>query len=141
MLGGALAQWALSPLPATDDVLEKDVPTEAAPAAVADKVLAVDRRAFERQLWWVLPKLDATTKSDASAQPPPALPLELDLIGVTEVGGVLIAALYDRRADRLRLVRQGERIEDADVVEVTTERVRLTRQDGELLLTRRRPGP
>jgi hypothetical protein len=60
--------------------------------------------------------------------------------GVTSPDGTLVAALYDRRADRLRLVRQGERVLDVEVAELSVERLRLTRGDQELVLVRRRPG-
>lgn len=103
---------------------------------------AVDRAAFDRRLWstLTLPDADAKAAKTAAQAAAPALPLELDLVGVTSVDGVLVAALYDRRADLLRLVRQGERVLDADVEELSAERVRLTRGGAELVLVRRRPG-
>ena len=144
LLAGGLMVWAFAAKPIEDDEVKiARQPTTTTSSAMAPVHLRdVDRKPFTRQLWWTLPKpADAATKENDAKPAPQVLPLELDLIGVSEVDGAFVAALYDRRADRLRLVRQGERVSEADVVEVTRERVRLTRKDGELLLTRRRPGP
>lgn len=144
LVAGGLMLWALAPLPVQfDEIAIVRQPIAAtSSSSEPERPRVLDRQPFTRQLWWTLPKpTDAAANEAAAKLAKESLPLELDLIGVSDVDGTLVAALYDRRADRLRLVRQGERFLEADVAEVTRERVRLTRQDGELLLTRRRPGP
>ena len=79
--------------------------------------------------------LAAIAKAEAERK---KLPLEIELIGVTEDGGVLVAALYDRRSDRLLLVKNGDEIEGAKVSALTRDRVELTRDGGSLVLARTR---
>jgi hypothetical protein len=141
-----LAAWALRPLSA--DAGPATPPAATTPTATiahdgggdAPSLPVIDRSVFDRSLWSHLPKRDSPAIDDAAPKPAPALPLELEWIGVTSIDGTLVAALYDRRADRLRLVRQGERVLDAEVAELSVERLRLTRGDQELVLVRRRPG-
>lgn len=144
--------WAWQPMeePSVDDTRADDRALPPSPhvtpetQAPSDRAVArrpFDRSGFARRLWWELPKPDAAAgDAAAAAAAVNTLPLALELIGVTERDGVWIAALYDRQADRLRLVRQGDRLLDADVVEISREQVRLARHDGELVLLRRRPG-
>jgi len=133
--------WALKTLPPRAWTAPA-VPASSAKHPRNDALPAVDRSAFERDLWWTLPAPGAANATaEQATTKPTALPLGLDLVGVTDLGGTLIAALYDRRADRLLLVRHGESVLGAQVLELTRERVTLVHADGELVLTRRRPGP
>lgn len=134
------AAWALRSLPR--DELQPAHAIEAASIAVAstEEGPAIDRSVFERNLWWVLPKSGQALGTE-QAPKPAILPIAVDLIGVISVDGELVAALYDRRAQRLLLVRNGETVAEAKVSEVSNDRVTLTRADGELVLVRRRPGP
>lgn len=136
----ALASWAFAPMLRSAHSGATPPPLRVASAAAQPERRPLDRADFDKRLWWVLPKPIDSESAAEEAKPPATLPLELELIGITEVEGTLVAALYDRRAARLRLVRQGETIAEAHVAEVSKDKVRLTRGDGELLLLRRRPG-
>ena len=131
--------WALRELPRSERHLSANEP-EMATVRSLGEVAMVDRSVFDRNLWWELPKSSQTT--DTAQVPKPAvLSIEVDLIGVITIDGALVAALYDRRANRLLLLRHGETIADAEVSELTNDRVTLSRGDGQLVLVRRRPGP
>lgn len=135
----AAAVWALRPLPRAESPTPF-MEVASATVPVADEVVALDRSVFDRNPWWVLPNPGEELGSTPTPKPQ-ALPLAIDLVGVLSVNGALVAALYDRGADRLLLVRHGEAIADAKVSELTNDRVTLTRGEGELVLVRRRPGP
>lgn len=107
----------------------------------AEPVAAVDRAVFEKSLWASFQKPGEADAAAAEKAKPKELPLDVDLVGVSELDGVLVAALYDRRADRLILAKSGESIAGATVAEVTKDQVTLKRGGEQKVLVRRRPGP
>lgn len=135
--------WAFRPLvpPALVEPSHGTERLPPSPTAPVEDLAALDRAPFEKNLWWELPKPDALIPSGKTAPAAPASSIEVDLIGVSEVDGVLVAALFDRRANRLRLVRDGDAIADASVAAITRDSVRLARGDAELVLHRRRESP
>jgi hypothetical protein len=139
MASAAVGTWALQPSPRAEWKASTVRPSPVS-SVKSDDVAAIDRSVFERALWRELPNPTSaeTTKEPAK---PTVLPLELDLIGVTSVDGKLVAALYDRRHDHLMLVKHGEKIEGAEVTELTADRVTLTRAGAQLVLSRKRAGP
>lgn len=126
-------QWVWQESPVNKGATTKETRSEA--------VAAVDRAVFEKSLWVTFQKPGAAEAAAAETQKRKELPLEVDLIGVSEFGGALVAALYDRRADRLFLLKSGESIAVATVAEVTRDQVTLKRGSEQKVLIRRRPGP
>jgi hypothetical protein len=102
---------------------------------------AIDRAVFEKSLWMPLSKPGAPDLTAAAIPKPKELPLEVDLIGISEVNGSLVAALYDRRADCLDMAKSGDSFAGAHVSEVTRDQVTLQRGAEQKILVRRRPGP
>ena len=103
--------------------------------------VALDRAVFEKSLWMPLAKPGGPDAAATEKPKPKELPLEVDLIGISDVNGTLVAALYDRRADRLVLAKSGDSFAGAQVAEVTREQVTLQRGGEQKILVRRRPGP
>jgi hypothetical protein len=102
---------------------------------------AIDRADFEKNLWMPLTKPGAPDVAAAAIPMSKELPLEVDLIGISEVSGSLVAALYDRRADRMVLAKSGDSFAGVQVAEVTRDQVTLQRGAEQKVLVRRRPGP
>lgn len=137
---GGVGVWAMGPVARSEWQVRASTAT-VAPARVADAASPVDRAAFEKNLWASLTKPGALDAAAAAKEKPRELPLEIDLVGVTDVNGTLVAALYDRRADRLLLVKSGESVAGAEVSEITKDQVTLKRGVEQKVLARRRPGP
>jgi hypothetical protein len=102
---------------------------------------AIDRAVFEKCLWMPLSKTGAADLAAAAIPKQKELPLEVDLIGISEVNGSLVAALYDRRADCLVMAKCGDSCAGAHVAEITRDQVTLQRGAEQKVLVRRRPGP
>jgi hypothetical protein len=138
VLSSAVGTWALRPVSRVE--WKAPVARPRVAGTKKDEVATVDRSVFERELWRELPK---TADLETAKEPakPAVLPLEVDLVGVTSVDGKLVAALYDRRHDRLLLVKHGEKVDGAEVTELTSDRVTLERSGAKLTLARRRAGP
>jgi hypothetical protein len=102
---------------------------------------AIELAVFEKNLWMPLTKPGAPDVAAAAIPMSKELPLEVDLIGISDVNGSLVAALYDRRADRLVLAKSGDSFAGAHVADVTRDHVTLQRGVEQKVLVRRRPGP
>ena len=128
--------WALLPLSGESD--SPPISSSLSPATpTVEEVVTFDCSAFQAVLWTI----PSTTRSALPApqeEPQKRLPLELDLVGVSAADGALIAALYDRQADRLLLVRDGEEALGARVTRLSQDQVDLTRDDAKLVIARRR---
>jgi len=120
LLGG-LALWALKPLDTS--VVEPAPQGEEGPAV---DVLAegIDPAVFDARLW--NPAAGAAVASAEVAPTLAAAPLRLQLVGVIEENGQLVAALYDPDKDELRLVRDGMSIGQERVTGITLAGVTLT---------------
>jgi hypothetical protein len=139
-LCGAVTLWATGRLPHAEWRSPSAADSESkSPAAPTER--AIDRAVFEKNLWMSITKPGASDLAEAAVPKPKELPLEVDLIGISEVNGSLVAALYDRRADRLVVAKSGDSFAGAQVSEVTRDQVTLQRGAEQKVLVRRRPGP
>jgi hypothetical protein len=139
-LCGAVTRWATGRLSRAEWQSPNALVSESkAPPAPTEG--AIDRVVFEKNLWMPLTKPGTADLAAAAIPKPKELPLEVDLIGISEVNGSLVAALYDRRADRLVLAKSGDSFAGAQVAEVTRDQVTLQRGAEQKVLVRRRPGP
>jgi tRNA A37 threonylcarbamoyltransferase TsaD len=101
----------------------------------------LDVKAFEAALWSKAPVLAADAAAEAERAKRATVDLHVDLIGVTDEAGHLVAALYDRDRDRVLLVKDGDEIPllgGARVKKLTLDEVVLRRGEQELALARRR---
>jgi hypothetical protein len=139
ILCGAVARLALRPPPGTAWQAQVISQLGSKPVAASSET-AIDRAVFEKNLWMPLAKPGAFDAAAAEKPKPKELPIEVDLIGISEVNGSLVAALYDRRADRLVLAKSGDAFAGAQVAEITRDQVTLQRGSEQKVLVRRRPG-
>ncbi len=121
---GAILAW-LWPLarPAEIDPLELlfDAPTRHPESADSSALTDLDLAAFRVALWNVPPSSQVPPTEAKRSEPPP----KLDLIAIIEQDGQYLAALYDSTADRLHIVRSGERIGLLEITNVTSRQVEL----------------
>ena len=97
-LSGAVAEWAMR-TPPRAEWKDPSLPrSESRPTPVSSEA-TIDRAVFEKNLWMPLSKPGSADLSAVAIPKPKELPLEVDLIGISDVNGALVAALYDRRAD------------------------------------------
>jgi hypothetical protein len=139
ILGSAVALWAMRP-PLHTEWQAENLPRPESKSTSAPTECAIDRSVFEKSLWMPLTKPGTADLAAAVIPKPKELPLEVDLIGISEVNGSLVAALYDRRADRMVLAKSGDSFAGVQVAEVTRDQVTLQRGAEQKVLVRRRPG-
>lgn len=139
ILCGAAALLALRPPPGTAWQAQEIFQPGSKPVAASSET-SIDRAVFEKSLWMPLSKPGSADLAAAAIPKPKELPLEVDLIGISDVNGALVAALYDRRADRLALAKSGDSFAGAQVADVTHDQVTLQRGSEQKVLVRRRPG-
>jgi hypothetical protein len=138
----AAAAWAFQPidrrLAATNDSETKR--TAASSSAASSGRARVDLKAFDATLWSKTPVVATDAVADAERAKRAPVDLHVNLIGITDEGGHLVAALYDRDRDRVLLVKDGdELIGGARVKRLTLDEVVLKRGSEEIALARRRP--
>jgi len=90
------------------------------------RLASLEITAFEAQLWIPPPKVVTEEKQEA---PPPTPPPELVLLAITQEGNQRVAALYDKRQNRVFLAQVGDTVASALVAEITDAAVEL--QHGE----------
>ncbi len=145
-----VAVWACWPLGSAD------IATPAPPQAVAsntnDRPSPLDLAAFSAPIWDPPPPPPPKV-AQAPPPPPPPLPppLKLQLLGIVrdDAGaspGALpapryIAAIYDEAADKLLMLKDGDRVGALQITRVTPDAVELADGAGPRRLALRQPGP
>ena len=152
------AAWALWPLGSVADPLPP-APEFAVAAATSPRPEALNLAAFSTPTWDAppLPPPPPQPPKTASAAPPPPPPppLKLQLLGIVrddtlDAAGapVYIAAIYDEAADRLLMLRAGDRLGAAGfapagapgvITRVTADAVELRDASGPRRLALRQP--
>ncbi len=107
------AGWAwrapnLAPLPSVDV-------TSSTPTVNSDPPeVPPDARCFQVELWRSFPKQDTAENQAANdplgAQRGRVVPLQVELVGITQDPVCLYAAVYDREHDRLFMVKEGDQL-------------------------------
>ena len=146
LLGGSVvgvaAAWAFAPL---DRRILSTNPSGAR-TATANPVATptvrgkIDVTAFDAVLWSKTPVLAPDAIGDVDRAKKPPADLHIDLIGITDEAGYLVAALYDRDRDRVLLVKDGDELMGGTrVKKLTLDEVVLNRGTEEIALARKRP--
>ncbi|HKX46841.1 MAG TPA: hypothetical protein VJP77_09065 [Planctomycetota bacterium] len=125
----AAAAVALAPLEPVQIEPADQRPTGELVAAQAGPA-PLDAAAFDVRLW---NPGQATAEPIEASAPVAAPPLDLVLVGITRVDGRLVAAILDRREGTVRLVGDGDQLDDFDV-EVDERTVALARGDARHVL-------
>ena len=102
------ALWAWQPHKPNE---RGEIPLDLHPAItplIEDEQERIDQGAFIAHLW--NPPPDARDRRLAVQTAPPPKPLRLQLIGITDDGRQLRAALYDPETDRLLIVGTGDHV-------------------------------
>ena len=145
IIAGALAlvaaTWAFAPMPkrAAIDAATglKSASTEPTVAKAARA--AIDLKAFDATLWSKTPVGAPSEEAEAERAKKAPVDLHVDLIGVTDEGGRICAALYDRDRDTILLVHDGdELLGSTRVTKLTRDQVVLKRGTQEVALARTR---
>lgn len=148
LLGGgvtlAAAAWAFAPLDRRSPRFARSgAPLTTAKEAGGNAARAqVDVKAFDAALWSKAPVLAPDAAAEAERAKRATVDLHVDLIGVTDENGQLVAALYDRDHDRVLLVKDGDELPlggGARVKKLTLDEVVLRHGEQEVALARRRP--
>ncbi len=121
------AMWAWQP----HEPLERsEIPLDFHPTTtplIQDERERIDQSAFVARLW--NPSREARDRRLAVQTAPPPKPLRLQLIGITDDGRRLCAALYDPDTDRLLIVTSGDHVKRYTVT-ITPDAVELA--DGQV---------
>lgn len=125
-----IAAWALWPIEVT---IPENPALQGAQLAVASPPEPAVVPIVDRVLWRRLPSRASVPATGRSGTPAAAVPAlaSLELIGITTQSGVPIAAVYDRAADRLLLVRSGESVAGRRVEAIEGRAMRLAAMPGE----------
>jgi len=124
--------WAFAPIPtarAASIAMERPA---SAPAVAED---TFDLRAFSTARLWTAPAPAVPSAQDPGASPGSGSPLRLQLIGITSEGTALVACLYDPDADRILLLRGGDRLGAHTVERVTDREVAFHGESGDVRVT------
>ncbi|MHC4414370.1 MAG: hypothetical protein ACYS0G_03705 [Planctomycetota bacterium] len=122
------ALWALLPVQRQDHPQVAGTRAETSASTPLDEPSpAIDERVFAAAIWSPAPgdeaALDSRGSSRVTAQPQAR---RFELIAIIDEGEQRRAALYDTSADRIRIVRDGDRIEGHTVIAVSADAVELS---------------
>ena len=95
---------------------------QARPLVANDTDQSLDQSAFIANLWNPPPVKQSKTKQ-AMKEPRRAQPLKLQLIGITNDGNTLKAAIYDPDSDQLLIVASGQSILGCTISKITKDTV------------------
>ena len=132
---GALAWWALAPLPPVADDPSAIEPRPSEPSSAAGPPrLALDLAAFHAPLWVAPPAPPAPPQpAPKEKTSPPLPPLRLQILAIVTDSGGRRALLYDPETDKPIWVCAGQPVGTRTVEAVTAEGVDL--REGTLLRT------
>jgi len=118
-----VAIWALAPIIVPHPQLsELSAPTDSDSRENEQQLAELDPAAFQARLWTLAPPPVTTHTEEAVKESPPP---DLLLLAISHEGNRRVAALYDKRLNRVFLAEVGDALSAATVTNITDSAVEL----------------